>query len=251
MIRPLIITAASLALISACDSGDDSADDGANTQSESQEVANDEVATSIAALSANPQYGELRFIRLASEAIIEGNEVIDDDTLGMSEIELDITCFDREGTEQACDDRAARAHILAYWHGEVDLPRYDADLEYEGAWTLERTVEGAVLDGEGRFTVNSLFASASGKNQKSFDMVAITDYMGVVLVDDDLGRADIVDGTIHYDIDTTRTHSTPGMSREDTVNWAGTLSFDGEDAVLQVDEHEWTVDKETGLAAQR
>lgn len=129
------------------------------------------------------------------------------DHVGLS-YDYDVQCRTVLLEPVPCGALADAAVVDATWRGRLELPRWQASASHTGTWNLAG-LRGDVttVDGDARFVLGATFASASAQNTKTLDLRYDASYDGVQ-IDNDTHA--LVGGAVHYAIDMTTTHTTPG-----------------------------------------
>jgi hypothetical protein len=166
--------------------------------------------------------------------------------------EYSITCKDVGGTVQpACDDATDSANLIVDWHGNLDLPRYDATVDRTGNWTLSGIQSDLVkFDGHGTFDIDTEFTALFSNRKRTFKLDYDAQYDNVTW---DRNLDTLVDGTIHYDVQAQRTRERKGKDVEASFDMMVVVTFDGSgNASIVIDgDHSYQVNLSSGEVAKQ
>lgn len=147
----------------------------------------------------------------------------------------------------SCGALADTAVVDATWRGQLALPRWQASASHTGTWNL-RGLSGAVttVDGDARFALVAAFASASAQNTKTLDLRYDAGYDGVEI---DNATHALVGGSIHYAIEVTTTHTTPGRDAptHHTIDAVVTFTGGGAATLVLDGDRRFTIDLYAGV----
>jgi hypothetical protein len=216
----------------------------------------DDVATAVGALVGTDSTGETASMEDAVE--ISTGEMEDDlARMGDGSYEgrragltysYEVTCKDASGQEQeACGGDTDSANLVLAWDGHLDLPRYDANVERTGDWTLSGLQsDSAVFNGTGTFDVETEFTAWFRPVSRSFALDYDASYDNVTF--DRVGRQ-FTGGMIHYDVNAVRTVTHEGDTSETVIDVAVDITFTGNGkAVIDVDGvREYDLDLASGV----
>ncbi len=194
----------------------------------------EDVATAVGALVGTRSTGEASSMRDAVE-ITSGN--VDNHLAKISggswqasraglTYGYDVTCRDGQGeTQDSCDANTDSASLVLTWRGDLDLPRYDANVDRTGEWTVSGLQsDNAVFHGQGAFEVETEFSAWLRPVTRSFRLTYDATYDAVAF---DRVSGQIVAGTIHYGVEAQRTTSREDQPIQATIEVEVDIVFTG------------------------
>lgn len=220
--------------------------DGAATEEDYDQVAQSLAATSPGESSAVVIASELALGTAPLGLHLAGLGRFEGDLFGLS-WQLAITCRDATGAELRCGAGTDAAVIDGAWSGTLTLPRLTASAHRTGHWELTGLQSAtATLAGDAHGTLDAAFTSASGANTKTLALTYDATYEAVAI---DTASRLAVGGRVHYVVDATRTHTTPGTSERAAFGVDAVLEFTADGAWLVLDgDHRYMLDLAAGTA---
>ena len=228
---------------------------GCNKASEPTEQDYDDVAAGVGALVASGSGGGELGSMADGAAAAKGEVPAGLTAMGSGSLqgvragltyEYSLTCLDGAGaTMGACDATTDSARLTVNWHGELDLPRYDATVDRSGDWTVTGLQgEFAEFQGMGAFDVRSDFMALYRPVTTSFHLAYSAQYDGIRLRTADWVA---VDGTITYDVEAERLTERRATTSELTFSVQVVVTFTADGATITLDgDRNYTLDTATG-----
>jgi hypothetical protein len=219
----------------------------------------DDIATALGALVANDSGGEIGSMH-DGEALASG-ETGDLSSMGSGSFEgarlglsyhYEITCKDEgDNVLDPCDTTTETAQLVVEWHGELDLPRYDASITRTGDFALSGLQsDTAEFNGHGTFDVETEFTALFRDVQRSFLLDYDGDYAGVKW---DRATKRPLAGTITYDVHAQRITSRGNRETEVELDVLAVIEFsENGTASLTLDsERRYSLDLDSGQVAKK
>ncbi|MBI2892334.1 MAG: hypothetical protein HYY06_02200 [Deltaproteobacteria bacterium] len=219
----------------------------------------DDVAASVAALTANESGGDVGSMDDSIAAAqgetpegltASGSGSFQGDRLGL-EYEYAVTCLDEAGQTMAiCDSTTDSARLTVAWSGELTLPRYSASVSRTGDWTVTGLEdETAQFDGEGTFDLQSEFQALFTDETRTANFSWDAEYEAIRFrVADGMP----ISGEARFAVHLERTRERGGRSVDAEFDIDGVLTIDGNGgATLVLDgSRSYHVDLATGAVEQ-